>query len=165
MHAVILQRADHLEAGAVADVRQARIAMAAEIALQNAPVFGAIEHRAPRLEFADAVRRLLGVMLGHPPVVQVLAAAHGVGEVHAPAVAIVNVRHRRCHAALGHDRVRFAEQRLGDHGDLGAMRRRFDRGAQSRAARADHQNISVDYRVVHQNSRQSDQTPIEHMRT
>ena len=36
VNAVILQRADHFEAGAIAHVREARIAVAAEIALQNA---------------------------------------------------------------------------------------------------------------------------------
>ena len=56
--AVVLQRADHLEAGAVADVREARIAVAAEVALQDAAVRRAIEHRAPRLELAHAVGRL-----------------------------------------------------------------------------------------------------------
>ena len=88
--------------------------MAAEVALQDAAVCRAIEHRAPRFELAHALRRFLGVELGHPPVVQVLAAAHRVGEVHAPVVAVVDVGHRRRHAALGHDGVRLAEQRLGD---------------------------------------------------
>ena len=70
----------------------------------------AIEERAPRLELAHAVRRFLGVQLGHPPVVDVLAAAHRVGEVHLPAVAIVDVGERRGDAAFGHDGVRLAEQ-------------------------------------------------------
>ena len=56
--AVILERADHLEAGAVADVREARVAMAAEVALQDAAVLRAVEERAPRLELADAGRAL-----------------------------------------------------------------------------------------------------------
>ncbi len=110
--AVILQRADHLEAGAVADVREARIAMAAEIALQDAAVLGAIEQRAPGFQFAHAVRRFLGVQLGHAPVVEVLAAAHGVGEMDAPVVAIVHVGHGGRDAAFGHDRVGLAEQRF-----------------------------------------------------
>jgi hypothetical protein len=50
------------------------------------------------------------VQLGHPPVVDVLAAAHGVGEVHAPVVAVVDVRERRGHAAFGHHRVRLTEE-------------------------------------------------------
>ena len=89
--AVVLQRADHLQAGAVADVRQPRIAVAAEVALQDAAVLRAVEDRAPGLQLAHAVGRLLGVQLGHAPVVEVLAAAHRVGEVDLPAVAIVDV--------------------------------------------------------------------------
>ena len=118
MDAVILQGADHLEARAVAHVRQPRIAMAAEIALQNAAVLGAIEHRAPGFELAHARRRFLGVQLRHAPIVQILAAAHGVGEVDAPVVAIVDVAHRRRHAAFGHHGVRFAEQRFRNHAGL-----------------------------------------------
>ena len=52
MDAVILQRADHLEAGAIADVREPRIAVAAEVALEDAAVGRAVEQRAPRLELA-----------------------------------------------------------------------------------------------------------------
>ena len=43
VHAVVLQRANHFQAGAVADVRQTRIFVAAEIALKNSPVIGAVE--------------------------------------------------------------------------------------------------------------------------
>ena len=96
--AVILQRADQLEAGAVADVREPRIAMAAEVALVDAAVRRAIEHRAPGFELAHAVGRFLGVQLGHAPVVDVLAAAHRVGEVHLPVVAVVVVA--PCAAAM-----------------------------------------------------------------
>ena len=116
MNAVILQRANHLEAGAIADVREARIAVAAEVALEDPAVGRAIEHRAPGFELAHAIGRFLRVELGHPPVVDVLAAAHRVGEVHFPAVAIVDVGQRRGHAAFGHDGVRLAEQRLADRG-------------------------------------------------
>jgi hypothetical protein len=56
--------------------------------------------------------RFLGVQLGHAPVVQVLAAAHRVGEVHRQLSRSSTLRHRRRHAALGHDGVRLAEQRL-----------------------------------------------------
>ena len=120
--AVVLQRADHLQAGAVADVGQARIAVAAEVALQDAAVLGAVEHRAPGLELAHAVGRFLGVQLGHAPVVEVLAAAHRVGEVDLPVVALVDVGQRRGDAALGHHRVRLAEQRLADQADRDARR-------------------------------------------
>ena len=82
MDCMILERTDHLEARAVAHVREARILVAAEVALKDPAVGGAVEQRAPRLELAHASRRLLRVQLGHPPVVEVLAAAHGVAEVH-----------------------------------------------------------------------------------
>src|SRR5215475_3314085 len=48
--AVILERANHLEAGTIADVRQSRVAVAAEVSLQDAAVLGAVEQRAPALE-------------------------------------------------------------------------------------------------------------------
>ena len=114
-HGLLLHGADELEAGAVADVGQPGVAVAAEVALEDQAVRRAVEERAPRFELADAVRRLLGVELGHPPVVEDLAAAHGVAEVHLPVVLGVDVAHRRGHAALGHDGVRLAQQRLADH--------------------------------------------------
>jgi hypothetical protein len=105
---VILQRADHLESGPVAHVRKARVTMAAEVPLEDPPIRRAVEDGSPSLEFADTVGRLPRVQLGHAPVVHVLASAHGVGEVHSPAVAIVNVGQRRRCATLGHHGVRLA---------------------------------------------------------
>ncbi len=164
MDAVILERADHLEAGAIADVREPRILVAAEVALQDAAVGRAIEERAPGLELADAIRRLPGVQLRHPPVVHVLAAAHRVGEVHLPAVAIVDVRERRGDAAFGHHGVRLAEQRLAEEADLHARRRRFDRRAESGSAGADDEHIVL-VGFVRQRILQSVRTPIEQRRT
>jgi hypothetical protein len=63
VHGVLLERADHLEAGPVADVREARVAVAAEVALQDAPVLRPVEERAPALQLEHAVRRLLRVEL------------------------------------------------------------------------------------------------------
>ncbi len=68
MNAVILQRADHFQTGAVAHMREPRIFVTAEISLQNATVFCAIKHRAPGFEFAHAIGRFLRVQLGHAPV-------------------------------------------------------------------------------------------------
>ena len=135
------KRANHLETGAVADVGEARVTMTAEIALRNLAFLGAIEHGAPGLELADARGRFLGVQLGHAPVVDVLAAAHRIGKVDLPAVAIVDVTHRRRHAALGHDGVRLAEQRFADQADGDARRGRFNGRAQSRTARADDEDV------------------------
>ena len=164
MDAVILERADHLEAGAIADVRQARILVPAEIALEDPAVRGAVEDRAPRLELAHAIGRFPGVQLRHPPVVDVLPAAHGVGEVHLPAVAIVDVGERRGDAAFRHHGVGLAEQRLAQQPDSHAGRRRFDRGAQPGAARADDEHIVL-VRLVRQRILQSVRTPIEQRRT
>src|SRR5260370_37559913 len=112
MNSVVLEDADHPEAGAIADVGEARISMAAEVALENFAVLGAIECGAPCLELADSFGGLLGVQLGHPPVVHVLAAAHRVGEMNSPIIAIVDVAHRRRDSALGHHGVSLAEERL-----------------------------------------------------
>ncbi len=165
VHAVILERADHLEARAIADVREARVAMAAEVALQDAAVLRAIEDRAPGFELADAVGGFLRVKLGHLPVVEVLPAAHRVGEVHAPVVAVVGVGERRRHAALGHDGVRLAQQRLRDDADLGALRGRFDGRAQTRAAGANDEDVVINDGMIHQRIRIIREMPIEHNRT
>ena len=85
----------------------------------------------------------LRVQLGHAPVVEVLAAAHRVGEVDPPVVAIVDVGQRRRHAAFGHHRVRLAEQRLADEADRDAGGRGFDRRAQARAAGADDEHVVI----------------------
>ncbi len=100
--------------GAVTDVREARVLVAAEVALADPAVRRAVEEGAVGLELPDPVGRLLGVQLGHPPRVEELAAAHRVAEVHLPAVLAVDVAHARRDAALGHDGVRLAEQRLAD---------------------------------------------------
>ena len=142
--AVILQRADQLEAGAIADVREARIAVAAEVALRDQAFLGAVEDRAPLLELAHAIGRLLRVQLGHAPDVEELAAAHRVAEVDLPVVARVDVAERRGHAALGHDGVRLAEQALRDHAGVEPVRAARDRRAQAGAAGADHEHVVLD---------------------
>ena len=110
MNAVILQGSDHLQAGAIADVRKARIFMAAEVSLQNPAILGAIENRAPGFELAHPRGRFPGVQFRHPPVVDVLAAAHRVGEMDLPVVAIVHVGERGGDAAFRHHGVGFPEK-------------------------------------------------------
>src|SRR5688572_7841068 len=89
LHRIVLESANHLQAGAVPDVRETRILMSAEITLQDATVGRPIENSSPRLELAHPVRRFPGVQLRHPPVVEVLPAAHRIGKVDAPVVAVV----------------------------------------------------------------------------
>ena len=138
---VVLQRANQFEPGAVADVRQPRIAVAAEVALVDPAVLGAIEHRAPGLELAHAIGSLLGVDLRHPPVVDVLTAAHGVGKMHAPVVAVVVVAHGGGHAAFRHHGVSLAEERFADQADRNPGIRGLDRGTQSGTTRPDDQDV------------------------
>src|SRR5215470_16518957 len=107
---VVLERADHFKAGSVADMGEARIAMSTEVALQDAAIFGAVEERAPGFELADAFGSFFGVQLGHAPVIEILAAAHGVREMDAPVVTIVDVRECGSDAAFGHDGVGFAKE-------------------------------------------------------
>src|SRR5579859_8178676 len=78
LHAAVLERANHFEAGAVADVTETPIRVAAESALENRAAVRAVKKRAPLFEFADTVGSFLRVKLGHAPVVQEFAAAHGV---------------------------------------------------------------------------------------
>ena len=65
---------------------------------------------ASAIPFADASGRFFGVEFGHPPVIDVLPAAHGIGEVNLPVVAVIHVRQRRGNASFGHDGVRFAKE-------------------------------------------------------
>ena len=106
-------------------------------------VVGAVEKRAPLLEFAHAIRRFLGVELRHAPVVQEFSAAHGVAEMGAPVVGCVHVGHGRGDAAFGHYGVRFAEKRLADDANACAVRQRFNRRAQSGSARADDEYVML----------------------
>ncbi len=143
VHALVLEDADHLEAGAVADVGQAAVGVAAEGPLVDATIGRAIEQRAPRLELVDPIGGFLGVDLGHAPVVVHLAAAHRVAEMHAPGVFSHHVAERRGGAPLGHDGVGFAEQRLADERDLGLVRARLYGGPEAGATGADHDDVVV----------------------
>src|SRR4030067_496569 len=54
----------------------------AEVALRDEAGLGAVEQRPPLLQLEHPVGRLLGVELGHAPVVEHLDAAHGVADVY-----------------------------------------------------------------------------------
>jgi hypothetical protein len=165
--AVVLERSDHLEAGAVADMGQTRILVPAEVPLEDLAVARSIEHGAPRFELAGPVRGLLRVQLGHSPVVQVLPAAHRVGEVDGPAVAVVDVVHRRGQTALGHHGVRLAQQRLADEADPRALRGGLDRRPKTRAAGPDDQDVVLVSGVLAHAPKilRSVQVPLAHMKT
>ena len=142
MNAVVLQRADHLQPRAVAHMRQPRIRVPTKIPLQNPPVLRAVKQRPPLLQLMHPRRRLLRVQLRHLRVIEILPAAHRIGKMCLPAVALVHVSHRRRHAALGHHRVRLAQQAFANQPHRAALRgRRPDGRAQARAARANHQHV------------------------
>ena len=126
---MVLQRPDHFQTGAIADVRKPGITMPTEISLQNSPILCPIEDRAPGFEFAHALRRFFGVQLGHSPLIHVLTAAHRVGEMDFPIVALVHVCERRRNPAFGHNRVCFSEQRFANKSDPNSGSRSFDRRA------------------------------------
>ncbi len=140
-HRVLLQGPDHLEPGPVADVGQAGVAVAAEVPLADQALLGPVEQRPPLLQLPHPLRRLLGVQLGHPPVVEQLAAAHGVAEVNLPVVLGVQVAHGRGDAAFRHHRVGLAEQALADHGGPGAGLVGSDRRPEPGAAGPDHDDV------------------------
>ena len=123
---LLLQGADDLQAGAVTDVRQPWVGVAAEVALADPAILRPVEKRAVGLQFPDPFGGLLRMQLGHPPVVEELAAAHGVGEMHLPTVFGVGVAHRRGATAFGHHRVGLAEQRFAHYRDPQAALPGFD---------------------------------------
>ena len=138
---LVLERADHLEAGPVTDMGEPRMGVAAERSLQDPAVARAVEHGPPALQLVDPGRGLLGVQLGHARLVEQLAADHRVAEVDLPRVGLGDVPQRGGDAALGHDRVRLAEQRLADEADARTGRASFDGGSQTGTARADHEDV------------------------
>ena len=142
-HRLLLQRTDQLEPGAVPDVGQPGVSVAAEVTLQDQPVLGPVEQGPPLLELADPVGRLLGVELGHPPVVEHLAAAHGVPEVDLPVVLLVDVPEGRGHATFGHHRVGLAQQGLADQRGAQSPGPGLDRRPQPGAAGADDDDVEV----------------------
>ncbi len=147
----LLQGADQLQAGPVTDVRQPRVLVPAEVALADLAFGGPIEQRPVGLQLPDPVRCLFGVQLGHPWVVEELAAAHGVAKVHLPVVVRVGVTHRGGDAPLGHHRVGLAEQRLADDRGPHACLAGGDCGPQPGTAGADdHDVVTVFFVFGHQ---------------
>src|SRR6185437_7821840 len=110
----ILQRANDLESRAIANVRKTRVLVTAEVTLKNPSVGSSVENRAPRFQFAHAVRCLARMQLGHAPVVEILPAAHGIGKVNLPVVSLVGVGECGCNATLRHYGVSLSQQRFTD---------------------------------------------------
>src|SRR5437868_8369102 len=144
MHTMILQRPDHLETGPISDVREPRVFMATKVPLQNTTILCSIENRAPCFEFAHAIGRLLRVQLGHAPLIDVLATAHGIGEMHFPIIALIDIGQGGRDPPFRHDRVCFAEKRFPNKTDRNSRCRRYDARAQTSPASADYQHIMLE---------------------
>ena len=115
--------------------------MPAKSTLQDSPIIGTIEERAPLLQFAHAIGRLLRVKLCHTPIIEKLPAAHGVTEVGAPVVSRVHITHGRSNPALGHDGMRLAEKRFAYNANACALGQCFDCGTKPSSAGPDDQHI------------------------
>ena len=162
----LLEGADHLQTGPVADVRQPGVAVPAEVPLADQTVRGAIKQGAPLLELPHPFGGLLGVQLRHAPVVEQLATAHGVAKVDLPVVVGVQVAHGGGDAALGHDGVGLAEEALADHRGPGAGFVGGDGRPQPGASRADHHDVVGVLLVIgHQKNRGSWMVPLATRRT
>src|SRR5438552_3665317 len=82
--ASVLQSADHLQTGAVAHMTEPAKGVTAEGTLQYLSVLSTIKKSAPLFKLSHTVGSFLGVNLSHAPVVEQLAAAHGVPKMSAP---------------------------------------------------------------------------------
>ena len=127
MHAAILKCPNHLQSGAIADVTEPFKSMAAKSSLQDVAIVGSVEQRAPLFQFSNPLWRFLRMNLGHPPVIQKLAAAHCVAKMRAPFILPVDVGHRCRDATFSHYSVCFAEQRFAHNTNAGALGQRFNR--------------------------------------
>ncbi len=138
---------DHM-AGAVGGVARAAhrplaevARVAAEAALVDLAVVGAVEGQAPVLQIVDRVDGLARQHLGGILVRQVVATFDGVEHMPLPVVFFL-VAQRRRHAALRRAGVRARGIELADDGDAGVVRE-LHRGHQARAARADDHDIKL----------------------
>ena len=118
--------------------------MPTNVPLGNRALFGSVEDCTPLLKLADAVRGLLGVKLGHPPLVEKLTAAHGVAEVNLPVVAGVDIAEGRRSTTFSHDRVGLAEERLADDARVEALPGTLDGSAKTSTTGTDDDDVVLD---------------------
>ena len=105
---------------------------------------GYVGIRAKSIEdWASFGTRFLGMQLGHAPVVDILAAAHRIGEVYSPVVAFVDVGQGGGDTAFCHDGMGLAQERLAHQSNRHARGRGFNGGSQARAASANDKHIVI----------------------
>src|SRR5207244_3903754 len=91
---LILEGANELQAGTIADVVKAAVLMASERALGDQAFRGPVEDRAVLLQFQHTLGSLFGEDLGGAPVVEESAPLHRIREMDLPAIALFFPRGR-----------------------------------------------------------------------
>src|SRR5690606_31724191 len=134
------QGALDLEPRVVARVGGAAVAVRTEEALADAAVGLTRERHAPALEVVDAAGGVAGDDLDDRRVGEEVRLTQGVCGVLLPAVVRVHRAEGRVDAARGEGRVRVVLATLAHGEHLDAALGEFDRGSESRAARADHEH-------------------------
>ena len=144
---LLIERMQHRVAGAVrggAGPLRGALAVvrrhAAERTLVDAAVFGARERQSVVLELDDRAGRFLAHELDGVLVAQPVRSLDGVVHVPAPVV-LAHVAERRADAALCGHGVTARREHLGDARGGQARVREPERGAQSGAAGADHDDV------------------------
>jgi hypothetical protein len=118
--------------------------MTTEVALVDQAVFGSIEDRPPFFQLTHSIRGLLSMVLSHAPLIEELAAPHGVPKMNFPIVTGINVAQGGGHTPLGHHSVSFAQQRFGKQPGVQALRGRLNGRADTGSAGSHHENVMLD---------------------
>ena len=113
---------------------------AAERALVDLAGFRAGEGHAPMVQFVDRGRRVAAHVFDRVLVAEPIGALDGVVHVPAPVVR-AHVAERRGNAALRRDRMRAGREDLRDARGAQPRLGAADAGAQTRAARANHDDV------------------------
>jgi hypothetical protein len=78
---------------------------------------------------------------GHAPVIEILTAAHGIGEVYTPVIAVIHIGEGGGNSTFSHNSVSLAEERLTHYSYLYTGCGGFDGGAQAGATGTDDEHI------------------------
>jgi hypothetical protein len=92
------------------------------------------------------------VQLSHSPIVDVLAPAHGIGEMNFPVIAIVDIRQGSGNPSLGHHSVRLAQERFANEANSNSSCRGFYRGPQASTTGSNDKHIVFESFVIAHNA-------------
>src|ERR1044071_2679735 len=86
--------------------------------------------------------------LGHAPVVDVLAAPHGIGKMDFPTVTLIHIGQSSSDTSFSHDGMSFSEQALANKTDGNARSGSLDGARRPRRRGADDQDVMLDNGIV-----------------